>query len=368
MNLLAFVFLTASMVFANPWYGGPVTAVVSQGQGPSAFYLNNDPNQFYTFFFATSRNAVTGQEQPGDDLYTTVNGRSRRLILPRTNWLIADDAQNAAAPSVIQHPNPAPYGMPTFVMYYECAKKLFDRDNPQVRLESYTQICLAGSNDLVNWYKYNSMVGFSNATPTAIITFSDTRKAECGEAVSVDRWVWSLSDPRCGEATRGFDENYGVGHPSAISYPNSALIDLYYIDSMAASPHQMFFRARSWNGIHFFDKQMTNLSGAYTVRYHQPSGTYIATANCGGRNCFYLSSDGLNFNRGPYATIPNFSGVGNVVYDGSIVSDQWGHIHSWNVLFVSSEGTNCIVGPNFSCPNGTTDWFLYLLQGSFFGI
>jgi hypothetical protein len=168
-----------------------MTAVVSQGQGPSAFRLNNDPGQLYVFFFDDSG-------VPGDDVYLSYNLGARQKVVGRTNWMVAPDAGFAAAPSVIQHPNPGPYAMSPFLLYYECAKRHFNTANTQQEIPLYVEICVAGSWDLVNWYKYNQDIGgFHTGAPTVILPFSATRKAECSEAISGDRWVWNFSAPNC---------------------------------------------------------------------------------------------------------------------------------------------------------------------------
>jgi hypothetical protein len=363
LHRLGFVVALALTVFVvvpaqaqTPWYGGPMTAVVAQGQAPSAFRLNG---QLYVFFFDDSG-------VPGDDVYLSYNFGARQKVVGRTNWMVAPDAGFAAAPGVIQHPNPDPYGMAPYLLYYECSKRHWDIANPQTdERPLYVEICLAGSWDLANWYKYNQDIGgFHTGTPTVLpqLQFSASRKAECSEAISGDRWVWNFAGTNCANTN---PENYGVGHPSPV-VDVSPRIFLYYNDSHPASgPTQMMWRALSWDGVHFEPPQMTNLPGAYTVRYHTGAGTYVATANYGGENRFFLSSDGLTFS-GPYWMPRNNGDPMKVVYDGSVVSDQFGRISSWTVPFISSEGTPCSSPP--FCPNATTDWYMYYVDGTFFGL
>jgi hypothetical protein len=160
-----------------------------------------------------------------------------------------------------------------------------------------------------------------------------------------------------------------VGHPSAV-VDVSPRIFLYYNDSHPASgPSQMMWRALSWDGVHFEPPQMTNLPGAYTVRYNQSAGMYIATANVNGENNFFVSTDGLTFSPGPGVGywMPRYNqNPLKVVYDGSIVSDQFGRIYGWTVPFISSEGTPCSSPP--FCPNATNDWYLYFIDGTFNGL
>jgi hypothetical protein len=241
---------------------------------------------------------------------------------------------------------------------------------------AYTEICVAGSWDMVNWMKYSSVnnsFSSSNANATAVVKFSQARKNECGEIQQNGKWLWDISLPQCQLPPLADNQNYGVGHPSALvkaprpDEPPSQPVSLYYYDSEPIRPPATgpsTRRLATWDGVHFWDTGITNLVGAMSVRYQANAHQYVVTYQDSGENMFkYSGDDGLEFygqgSGHEWWTLglwmPIYAGP-DAVYDGSLVADEYGRFYSWIVPFVSSEG-------NWSAYPDSSSWNMYLFGG-----
>ncbi len=93
--------------------------------------------------------------------YTTVDPSGTPALKPMPvlrpqNIDAAEDGRNACSPSVIRHSNiKIEGGKDLYLLYYECARSFYDRSQKGAFVELFTQICLAFSEDGIDWYKYN---------------------------------------------------------------------------------------------------------------------------------------------------------------------------------------------------------------------
>ena len=306
--------------------------------------------------------------------YTSYNIRTGAIITPPTRVIspalndTAEDGDMTCAVSVIKHQNPNIANFsgvkeaPQYKMYYECAPKVY---NSTGLVGCYTQICHAASDDGIHWKKWVENVGFVDlpANPTAVIKISDTIKNNLGlQWQNGKRVITTRSDCDLGN-------NYGVGHPTAISLPPQSdgfqRIRLYYYDPKGFWPNRAMYWAESWDGFHFETPVKTNMLSVQKPKYVNVAilsypGFYISTLGAFNYNFFNYSWDGVNWFWGDAGknvdfytnTLANNFNVGKVVNNcvigtGNFIGDQYGQIHSLqNVGFMSSDGK---FGPSDGC-------------------
>lgn len=329
---IIFILLFASTVYSAPYYRGEPTKVIGWGSYPNAFYLNNDLYIFY------GRNVDFNIS--GDQIWLKKNyGDPIQVMTPSLN-LLAPDSMHSANPAVVKNTYPEQYWGFQYLMYYECAPKLHNYVYPFWGDGVYNEVCLAGSNDLIHWSKFKD----------PIIKFPQSKKDYCNQIVWYDRWLWDWGKEGCEGPMQNVD-NYGPGHPSIIVHTND-LIELYYYNDGYT------WRAFSWDYVNLWGHTRTNMVGAWKMRYNQTENIYIATTAPDLKNTFVYSKDGINFSS--YCSMPNrltkVPGQGSI-YQPSIISDEWGRVYSWSVPFISPEGT--------WLNRSTSDWNLYLFEGSF---
>ena len=321
--------------------------------------------------------------------YTSYNIRTGAIITPPTRVIspalndTAEDGDMACAVSVIKHQNPNIANFsgvkeaPQYKMYYECAPKVYNSTGP---VGCYTQICHAASDDGIHWKKWVENVGFVDlpANPTAVIKISDTIKNNLGlQWQNGKRVITTRSDCDLGN-------NYGVGHPTAISLPPQSdgfqRIRLYYYDSKGFRPNRAMYWAESWDGFHFETPVKTNMLSVQKPKYVNVAilsypGFYISTLGAFNYNFFNYSWDGVNWFWGDAGknvdfytnTLANNFNVGKVVNNcvigtGNFIGDQYGRINSLqNVGFMSSDGKfgpsdNCTRDNNCACYSKEEDY------------
>ena len=338
-----------------------------------------------------------------DAVFFTSFNQEGQYDIPTTRVLTPQDdissieSLHICAPSVVKHKtslieNSKEY----FKIYYECAPKMFDKNNPNVWQDAlFAQICHAVSEDGINWKKWNEQLwdnqfryGDENTEPSPV------RKV--AQQV-IDNCEYEFKD---GKHQANLDKcidinNYGVGHPSAVvidvngNEPDGEQIWLFYYDSKGEWSKRGVYLAKSWDGFHFETSVRTNLKNPIDVKYFNLQmgdhpGVFIGTMGMEGDNYFAYSFDGVNWEWPNFADNPggNYDHlkIGTAVSEhcaapaqAAIIADKHGVSNSWFVNILSGEGflgagdggqeLGCY-DPKEDESRGST-WGLYLVQGLF---
>ncbi|MGH7782577.1 MAG: hypothetical protein ACREO5_01865, partial [Candidatus Binatia bacterium] len=129
----------------------------------------------------------------GDSIfYTTVDPSGTPALEPMPvlrpeNIDAAEDGRHACAPSVIRHSNTKiEGGKDLYLLYYECARSFYDRSQKETFVALFTQICLAFSEDGIDWHKYNKELwrksgtfGKSDTNPTPVVAAAPKVLSNC---------------------------------------------------------------------------------------------------------------------------------------------------------------------------------------------
>jgi hypothetical protein len=334
----------------------------------------------------------------GDSIYYSIINidsegyyRSPELVLRHTNNDADEDGRGACAPSVIRHSNALLRGgEDLYLLYYECARRFYDRANKMTPFEGFTQICLAVSPDGINWQRYNEKNRGSSATidgpATPVLSVNSQVLTNCGYKLQDGKFTLDSStrgtDPTTGQLTltcagRYWINDYGVGHPSAVT-PDQ-MIWLYYYNSMGNWRDHGVYLAKSQDGLHFQLGQKTNLPNDATIRYFNGSAEclkniFVAVLVIGASNYLYYSEDGINFS--PERGIDlGVVAQGHCAAPGTpgIVSNPSGNLTSLDINIISAEGYlgTGDNGVQFGCYSSDEDhvgrgstWRMYLMRGS----
>ena len=335
-----------------------------------------------------------------DAIYLTVfnsNGvktiDSRRVLSPLINNDKSDDSVHACAPTVVKHSFPLlAGGAEKYLMYYECAPKVYKKSD-KVEIDTFTQICLAYSDDGVNWQKFNEKIFSSqyrfaneNEPPTAVRTINPLMAQTFG-IEKIDGKYWTNLNT--------FDINsYGVGHPTALV--KDGKIWLYYYDSVGEWNNRGMYLAKSDDGFHFYPSvKIGNLRGPAEIKYVAVpilgrTGFFISFGGAFSIPYYNYSWDGItwawneidskafytDFLANNYSLGPSSPGKCLAPGTNTFVSDPFGTLHSLDVeLFInegywgisdactSSNGCMCY-SPQENQGRGST-WQTYMYKGKF---
>jgi hypothetical protein len=363
-----------------------------------------DPGWKIWFCGGTDRGDDPANYKPnyGDSIYfTTVNAESGgyylspKVVLRHTNDDTDEDGRGACSPSVIRRSNTVIQGGESlFLLYYECARRFYDRAKEMKPFEGFTQICLAVSSDGINWQRYNEKNWANSGTfvgpATPVLSVSPQVLTNCSYRVQNDRFTLDSStsgtDPETGQsaltcAGRYWINDYGVGHPSAVAPANSPdqMIWLYYYNSMGNWRDHGVYLAKSQDGLHFQPGQKTNLPNDAIVGYFNGSAQglpnlFIAAIVIGAHNYLYYSEDGIDFSREPGLDL-GVVAEGHCAAPGTpgIVADPGGNLMSLDINIISAEGYlgTADNGFQFGCYSSDEDhvgrgstWRMYLMRGS----
>jgi len=342
------------------------------------------------------------QHNFGDSIYygviNTHSGgyyRSPEVILRHTNNDSDEDGRHACSPSVIKHSNAMiRTGENLYFLYYECARRFYDRANEMKPFEGFTQICLTVSSDGINWQRYNEKNWANSGTfvgpATPVLSVSPQVLTNCSYQVEDDKFTLDSStrsiDPETGQpmltcAGKYWINDYGAGHPSAIARADAPdqMIWLYYYDSMSNWRNHGVYLAKSQDGLHFQLGQKTNLPNDAIVRYFNGSAqglsnAFIAATIVDAHNYLYYFEDGINFSREPGLDL-GVVGQGHCAVPGTpgIVADTGGNLTSLDINIILAEGYlgRADNGVRFGCYSSDEDhvgrgstWQMYLMRGS----
>ena len=328
----------------------------------------------------------------GDSIFYAIVDPSGKLahkprpVLRPQNIDAAEDGKHACSPSVIRHSySKIEGGKDLYLLYYECARRLYDRSQKEAPIEGFTQICLAFSEDGIHWRKYNEelwsksgTIGKPDTNPTPVVAAAPKVLSDCTYAFTGGRHSIDSSNEAC--SRKNILNNYGVGHPSALTMETDSAqqIWLYYYDSRGDWSQHGVYLAKSWDGIHFDTPVKTNLVNDASVKYYQGafggwSQVFVATTVIGKVNGFAISEDGIH-----WAPKGSVISIGNAVDahcaapgPAGIVGDEGGHLSSLSVNILSPEGYfgQGEQGPKLGCYNASEDrsrgstWKIYLLEG-----
>ena len=335
--------------------------------------------------------------------YTSYNIRTgatitqpTRVVSPALNDT-AEDGDHACAVSIIKHQHPAiadvgtgVMGAAQYIMYYECAPKVYHNDTGQPQ-GCYTQICNAASDDGIHWKKWGEDPTTGNwsyaddpTNPTPVVKISNTLQNNIQLQWQNGRRVaYYGTNPNSG--CNDLNVNYGAGHPTVIALPPQSngwqRIRLYYFDSQGSWPNRAMFYAESWDGFHFeTPAQKTNMLSVQKPKYVTvPTlgypGFYISALGTFNQNIYNYSWNGKDWfwgdARGAIGFPPNTSywpagesvsfytddlpkylNIGKlanncIIGTGNWIGDQYGRINSLqNIGFMSSDGK---FGPYDKC-------------------
>jgi hypothetical protein len=329
----------------------------------------------------------------GDSIFYTVvkpsieSASEPMPVLRPQNSDLAEDGRHTCSPSVIRHSNiNIERGDDLYILYYECARRFYDRGQKGMPIEGFTQICLAFSEDGIDWHKYNEALwnsskkfGDLDTNPTPVISVGPRVLSNCKYAFINGQHTIDTSNQPCSH--ENFLNNYGVGHPSAIvmnvGFSKQSL--LYYLDSMGDPSRYGVYVARSWDGFHFDAPVRTNIPNDASIKYYARvfgnwNHVFVATTVVGRANGFALSEDGIHWMPSDGSVI----GIGNAVGahcaapgPGAIVGDENGNLSSLSVNILSPEGYlgTADQGSTLGCYKPSEDnsrgssWKIYLLQG-----
>jgi hypothetical protein len=309
----------------------------------------------------------------GDSIfYTVVDTRTMRAekpvrVLASEVNDTAEDGQHACSPSVIKHGGKS--GAETYLLYYECAPRVYDRSRNLSRIESFTQICAATSNDGTRWEKHNG----------PILKAAERVLNNCSYTFAGGKRSIDAGKPSCSDAN--LINNYGAGHPSAIVINNGAadVIWLFYYDSKGDWPDHGVYLVKGEDGLTFANPVKTNLPNGARVKYFSGrfgswDHVFIAATIIDGKNLLLVSNDGINWLPAGGSVIE----MGRATKErcvapgqGEIVGDAANNLTSLSVSFLSAEGYLGMVdqGQKLGCYSQSEDrsrgstWKIYVMQG-----
>jgi hypothetical protein len=351
--------------------------------------LGSDPEPLVDLVNTYSYEASAWQELPGqwkvwfcggdtagrlgDSIfYAVVDTRTMRaekpvrVLAPEVNDA-AEDGQHACAPSVIKYTRKG--GVDAYLLYYECAPRVYDRSRSLSRIESFTQICAATSNDGTHWEKRKGPI-----IKAAERVFENCTYTVAGGKRSID-----ASKPSCSNGN--LINNYGAGHPSAvvISDQTSNPLWLFYYDSKGDWSDHGVYLAKSEDGLTFTNPVKTNLPNGAHIKYFNGrfgswSHVFIAITVIGRTHELLISNDGINWlpASGPYIDIGAATKERCVVPgQGEIVSDPANNLSSLSINFLSAEGFLGTVdqGQKLGCYSAIEDrgrgstWKIFAMRG-----
>jgi hypothetical protein len=311
----------------------------------------------------------------GDSIfYTVADPRTNhaekpvRVLAPGNND-VAEDGLHACAPSVIKRTrNAAEAG---YLLYYECARRIYDRARNFNTDVGFAQICGATSEDGTAWRRLNKGAALIAATPRVL--------ENCSYAFIGGRHTIDTGKPPC--SLENQINNYGVGHPSAVvvNDGNSDVIWLYYYDSRGDWAQHGVYLAKSENGIHFGSGVRTNLPNDAHVKYFAGrfggwDHVFIATTVIGKANGVLVSEDGVNWLPADGSVVD--AGLASNEHcaapgPGELVGDDANNLVSLSVSFLSSEGYlgTADQGQKAGCYAASEDrvrggsWKTYIMRG-----
>jgi hypothetical protein len=255
----------------------------------------------------------------GDSIfYTVADPRTNhaekpvRVLAPGNND-VAEDGLHACAPSVIKRTrNAAEAG---YLLYYECARRIYDRARNFNTDVGFAQICGATSEDGTAWLRLNKGAALIAATPRVL-----------------ENWA-----------------QHGV------------------------------YLAKSENGIHFGSGVRTNLPNDAHVKYFAGrfggwDHVFIATTVIGKANGILVSEDGVNWLPADGSVVD--AGLASNEHcaapgPGELVGDDANNLVSLSVSFLSSEGYlgTADQGQKAGCYAASEDrvrggsWKTYIMRG-----
>jgi hypothetical protein len=311
----------------------------------------------------------------GDSIfYTVADPRTNhaekplRVLAPANND-IAEDGLHACAPSVIKRTRNAAEG--GYLLYYECARRIYDRARNLSTDVGFAQICGAASADGIVWRRLNDGAAVITAAPRVL--------ENCNYAFIGGRHTIDTSRPPC--SLENQINNYGVGHPSAIVVNNGNLdeIWLFYYDSKGDWAQHGVYLAKSEDGIHFGSAAKTNLPNDAHVKYFASrfggwNHVFVATTVTGKTNGILISEDGVNWLPANGSVIDAGLASGEHCASpgtGELVGDDANNLVSLSVHFLSSEGYlgTADRGQKAGCYAASEDrsrgstWKIYVMQG-----
>jgi hypothetical protein len=285
-----------------------------------------------------------------------------RVMVPK-NDDIGEDGAHACAPSVIRYRRGD--GNLTYILYYECARRVYDRSRGFGRTESFTQICQAFSDDGLSWKK-------NGLEP--VIKVANKILENCNYAFVNGKHSIESSRSSCNNY-----DNYGSGHPSAIIMEDVDPIWLYYFDSKGVGAERGTYLTKSRDGIKFGAPIKTNLPNDAHVKYFNgmfggwPS-VFIATTVINASNKIYVSGDGINWVSGGSQNDVGIAVSGHCAAPGpgEIVGNSLNHVSSLSIQFLSSEGYYGTGdnGRQYGCYSQLEDkgrgstWKIHLIEGT----
>jgi hypothetical protein len=310
----------------------------------------------------------------GDSIFYTVANPSTnraekpvRVLTPGNNDT-AEDGLHACAPSVIKRTKNAAEG--GYLLYYECARRIYDRARNYSTDVGFAQICGATSEDGRAWRRLKDGAPLIRAAPRVL--------ENCTYAFTGGRHTIDTSKPPCSPQNQ--INNYGVGHPSAVVVDNGKdAIWLFYYDSKGDWAQHGVYLAKSEDGINFGNGVKTNLPNDAHVKYFPGkfggwSHVFIATTVTGKTNGILVSDDGVNWLPAGGSVID--AGLASSEHcatpgTGELVGDDANNLKSLSVYFLSSEGYlgTADQGQKVGCYAASEDrvrggsWKMYLMQG-----
>jgi hypothetical protein len=346
---------------------------------------------------------VCGGGNGHDSIYLTVydaNGNKTidsKLVLAPFTAGDGDDNHFACNPSVVKHGYAGlDNGNEKYVMYYECAPKVYLPDGSWV--PTFTQTCAAFSDDGINWKKFNKdlwnrehrLVGVSEKLPaTAVITLNK-KMVDLFQITNVGGKYYQ------GVGGKTFDVNfYGAGHPAALIKDNKVWV--YYYDSVGIWNEAGTRLAKSIDGFTFepATKMNNNMRSGNPKYFDIPinghAGVFISPQGGFSVTGYNYSYDGVNWAWTEGGTeefytkelranwLLGMPAPGKCTAPGpvGIMSDPYGVVHSWDVEIYWNEGfmgksDNCTSTNGCKCYSSAEDsgrgttWQTYASKGRFF--
>jgi hypothetical protein len=310
----------------------------------------------------------------GDSIfYTVADPRTNhaekpvRVLAPGNNDT-AEDGLHACAPSVIKRTRNAAEG--GYLLYYECARRIYDRARNFGTDVGFAQICGATSDDGTAWRRLND--------GAALITAGSLVLENCSYAFTGGRHTIDTGRPACSLANQ--INNYGVGHPSAVVVGNGKeAIWLYYYDSKGDWAQHGVYLAKSDDGFHFGGVVKTNLPNDAHVKYFAGrfggwNHVFVATTVTGKTNGILVSEDGVNWLPADGSVIDaGLASNEHCAAPGTpeLVGDDANNLASLSVALLSSEGYRggADQGQKAGCYAASEDrvrggsWKTYVMRG-----
>jgi hypothetical protein len=302
----------------------PSAWLVSQSQWKIWFCGGDSAHTMGDSIFYTVANPLTNHAE-----------KPIRVLAPRNNDT-AEDGLHACAPSVIKRTWNAGDG--GYLLYYECARRIYDRARNFSNDVGFTQICGATSDDGTTWRRLKDGAPLITAAPQVL--------ENCNYAFTGGRHTIDTGRPACSLANQV--NNYGAGHPSAIviANGNSKAIWLYYYDSKGDWMQHGVYLAKSEDGINFGSAVKTNLPNGAHVKYFAGrfggwNHVFVAATVTGKTNGILVSEDGVNWLPADGSVIDaGLSSNERCAAPGTpeVVGDDVSNLVSLSVAFLSSEG------------------------------